>query len=81
MKGTKLISEDWIYKNIFNMTKDQVNDERARVIDDIKQNFRKEQIETEGNDPAVTKESFGTPHDLASMHQKERVKWTKVDGQ
>ena len=70
MKGTKLISEDWIYKNIFNMTKDQVNDERARVIDDIKQNFRKEQIETEGNDPAVTKESFGTPHDLASMHQK-----------
>ena len=70
MKGTKLISEDWIYKNIFNMTKDQVNDERARVIDYIKQNFRKEQIETEGNDPAVTKESFGTPHDLASMHQK-----------
>jgi len=70
IKGTKLISEDWIYKNIFNMTKDQVNDERARVIDDIKQNFRKEQIETEGNDPAVTKESFGTPHDLASMHQK-----------
>ena len=70
MKGTKLISEDWIYKNIFSMTKDQVNDERARVIDDIKQNFRKEQIETEGNDPAVTKESFGTPHDLASMHQK-----------
>ena len=70
MKGTKLISEDWIYKNIFNMTKDQVNDERARIIDDIKQNFRKEQIETEGNDPAVTKESFGTPHDLASMHQK-----------
>ena len=53
------------------MTKDQVNDERARVIDDIKQNFRKEQIETEGNDPAVTKESFGTPHDLASMHQKK----------
>ena len=71
MKGTKLISEDWIYKNIFNMTKDQVNDERARVIDDIKQNFRKEQIETEGNDPAVTKESFGTPHDLASMHQRK----------
>ena len=71
MKGTKLISEDWIYKNIFNMTKDQVNDERARIIDDIKQNFRKEQIENEGNDPAVTKESFGTPHDLASMHQRK----------
>ena len=70
IKSSKLISEDWIYKNIFSMTKDQVNDERARVIDDIKQNFRKEQIETEGNDPAVTKESFGTPHDLASMHQK-----------
>ena len=70
MKQTKLISEDWIYKNIFNMTKDQVDDERASVIEDIKQNFRKEQIETEGNDPAVTKESFGTPHDLASMHQK-----------
>ena len=77
MKGTKLISEDWIYKNIFNMTKDQVNDERARIIDDIKQNFRKEQIENEGNDPAVTKESFGTPHDLASMHQKREGEMPK----
>ena len=70
IKGTQLISEDWIYKNIFNMTKDQVNEERARTIEDIKQDFRKQQIESEGNDPAVTKESFGTPHDLAAIHQR-----------
>jgi hypothetical protein len=30
--------------------------------------FRQNQLEQEGNDPAVTGVSYGTPHDLASMH-------------
>jgi hypothetical protein len=31
--------------------------------------FRHEQIESEGNDPVKTGESFGTPHDLATSQQ------------
>ena len=53
MKDNKMLSEDWIYKNIFNMSDKEINSERAKVIEDVKQAFRKEQIETEGNDPAA----------------------------
>ena len=53
MKDGKMISEDWVYKNIFNMSDQEIEKERASVIEDVKQAFRKEQIETEGNDPAA----------------------------
>jgi hypothetical protein len=36
----------------------------------LKLGFRHEQIETEGNDPVKTGESFGTPHDLAALTQQ-----------
>jgi len=42
--------------------------ERANVVEDLKLRFRQAQIEQEGNDPAVTGVSFGTPHDLATVH-------------
>jgi hypothetical protein len=50
------------------MSEDQWLQERTNVIEDLKLRFRQNQIEQEGNDPAVTGVSFGTPHDLASMH-------------
>jgi hypothetical protein len=64
----KLLSLKYIYKNIFNLTDDEAEFERNEVIEDIKLKFRQSQIESEGNDPALTKESFGTPHDLATMN-------------
>lgn len=65
---SKLLSLKYIYKNIFNLTDDEADYERNEVIEDIKLKFRQAQIESEGNDPKVTKESFGTPHDLATMN-------------
>ena len=44
--------------------------EREGVIADLKLKFRQQQIEQEGNDPAKTLRSFGTPHDLASIGQQ-----------
>jgi hypothetical protein len=41
---------------------------RDLVREDAKRDFRLSQIENEGNDPVVTGESFGTPHDLASIY-------------
>ena len=67
IKDLKMISDEWIYKNIFNMSKDEYESQQKKVLDDLKETFRKTQIEDEGNDPYVTNESFGTPHDLASM--------------
>ena len=70
LKDLKMVSEDWVYGNIFNMSTDQVKKERERVIEDIKRKFRHDQIEAEGNDPVSTGQSFGTPHDLAMVGQE-----------
>jgi len=52
MKENKMLSEDWIYENIFNMSEKEIQDQREKVIEDTKQAFRKTQIEDEGKDPA-----------------------------
>ena len=50
------------------MSEDQWLQERTNVIEDLKLRFRQNQVEREGNDPTITGVSYGTPHDLASMH-------------
>ena len=70
IQGSKLLSDEWIYENIFNMGDAAWKDERESVITDLKLKFRQSQIEAEGNDPAKTLRSFGTPHDLASLGQQ-----------
>jgi hypothetical protein len=68
MKDSKLVSDQYIYEFIFNMSEEQWLQERTNVIEDLKLRFRQNQIEQEGNDPAITGVSFGTPHDLATVH-------------
>ena len=70
IKDLKMVSQEWVYKNIFNMSEDEWKEEQFKVINDLKLGFRHEQIESEGNDPVKTGESFGTPHDLASLSQQ-----------
>ena len=53
MKSEGLVSEDWIYDNVFNFGADDVEEMRKGVIEDKKQQFRKNSIENEGNDPAI----------------------------
>ena len=68
MKDSKLVSDRYIYEYIFNMSEEQWLQERNDVVEDLKLRFRQNQIEQEGNDPAITGISFGTPHDLATVH-------------
>ena len=65
-----MVSQEWVYKNIFNMSDDEWKLEQGKVIGDLKLGFRHEQIESEGNDPIKSGESFGTPHDLAMYYNK-----------
>jgi len=67
IKEGQMVSEDWIYKNVFNMNDEEVKVERVKVVEDIKQKFRKSQIEMEGNDPQSSGEALGTPHTLATI--------------
>ena len=80
MKDSKLVSDKYIYEYIFNMSEDQWLEQRNDVIEDLKLRFRQNQIEQEGNDPAVTGTSFGTPHDLASIHMSSDDVETKDTG-
>jgi len=60
-----LLSTDWIYKNIFGFTDEEIKEEDKGIVFDYKQKFRRQQIETEGNDPAKSGEAQGTPSDMA----------------
>jgi len=68
LKELNLHSNKWIYENIFNLSADEWNTEQDLVVQDQKTKFRLNQIESEGNDPSTTGQSYGTPHDIASMH-------------
>jgi len=52
------------------MSEDQLNTERDLIVEDVKRTYRYNQIENEGNDPALTGESYGTPHDLATVYNR-----------
>ena len=43
------------------------------IRDSTKRLFRNAQIEAEGNDPAKSGVTYGTPHDLASMYGRRAV--------
>ena len=60
----KLMSREWIYDNIFDLNNQDKKTIFDGIIEDRKQAFRFEQIETEGNDPVKTGESRGTATDL-----------------
>jgi hypothetical protein len=73
IQDTNLLPSDWIYDNVFQFSEDQYDEYRDLVLEDKKRVFRQAQIENEGNDPAKTGKSYGTPHDLASLYGKGRM--------
>ena len=66
MKDIPMMSNDWIYKNIFSFSDEQIKSMEKGLVDDQKQKFRFEQISVEGNDPVSSGDAVGTPSDMAS---------------
>ena len=56
IKSNKMLSEDWIYDNIWKMSKDEVELEREKVVEDIIQVYRQDMIQQNGEDPAKEEE-------------------------
>ena len=69
-----LFSKDWVYENVFGLSPDQYEGEKDQQVIEALQKFRVSQIENEGNDPAESGISYGTPHDLASLYGNKRDK-------
>ncbi len=51
MKALKLLSNDWIYTNIFKLSTEEIDDERTNVVYDTFDLNRLNKIENEGVDP------------------------------
>lgn len=80
MIDTKLFPSDYIYETIFGVSEDSYTEMRDLVREDSKRLFRLAQIENEGNDPAQSGMSYGTPHDLASMYGRRSTSTPKGAG-
>lgn len=67
MTDSEMFSRKWIYNKIFNMSSDDVEGMEDEVIKDKKQEWRRQQIKDEGNDPATSNQKVGgdsAPEDL-----------------
>ena len=73
MKDLEMMSEDWIYENVFKLNEDDMKTEKARVVVDAKEKFRRGQIGVEGNDPRDSGEALGTPHTLATLDPEQNT--------
>ena len=67
IKDNQLLSTEWVYKNVFNFTDEDVEEIEKELVKDQKQKFRFEQISVEGNDPVKSNDAVGTPSDLANI--------------
>ena len=56
-----LLSTDWIYKNVFKFTDEQIKEMDEQIIFDYKTKYRRGQIEGEGVDPAKEQEKTDAP--------------------
>ena len=74
MMDKGLFSKDWVMENVFGLSPDEYEGEKDQQVDDAMHKFRLSQIENEGNDPAESGISYGTPHDLASLYGNKRDK-------
>ena len=58
IKTDKILSSEWVYENIWGMTKEEILAQKEGIANDAKETHRLTQLEDEGNDPTVTQESF-----------------------
>jgi hypothetical protein len=52
VKALNMLSSDWAYNNVFGLSQDEIDMERAKIILDLKDRFRHTSIEQQGQDPA-----------------------------
>jgi len=69
IQGLNMLSKDWVYENIFKLSGGEQDEQRVRMLDDLKDRFRFRSIEDEGSDPAQEDEE---PDDIEE--QIENIK-------
>ena len=67
IKQLNMLSSDWVYHNVFNMSEDEIDIERAKMILDLKDRFRYQSIETQGQDPANPPEQQNVEEEISKL--------------
>jgi hypothetical protein len=67
IKQLNMLSSDWVYHNVFNMSEDEIDTERAKMILDLKDRFRYQSIETQGQDPANPPEQQNVEEEISKL--------------
>jgi hypothetical protein len=70
IKGLNMLSTDWAYHNVFGMSDDEVDMERAKLVLDLKDRFRYNSIEQQGQDPANPPEQQNVEEEIEKMKQE-----------
>jgi hypothetical protein len=70
LKGLNMMSTDWVYHNVFGMSEDEMDMERAKMILDLKDRFRHTSIEQQGQDPANPPQQQNVEEEIEKMKQE-----------
>jgi hypothetical protein len=70
MKSMNMLSTDWVYHNVFTMSEDEIDTERAKLILDLKDRFRYTSIEQQGQDPANPPQQQNVEEEIEKMKQE-----------
>ena len=67
ISALNMVSKDWTYKNIFNFSDDEIDDQKVHLINDLKDRYRYRSIEDEGNDPAMEPDPTDVEDELEEL--------------
>ena len=67
ISALNMVSKDWTYKNIFNFSDDEIDDQKVHLVNDLKDRFRYRSIEDEGNDPAMESDPTDVEGELEEL--------------
>ena len=74
IQQTNMLSKKWVYKQIFNLSEDAIEDEQIQIINDLKDRFRYRSIEDEGNDPAKEDKPQNVEEELETLKNELKDK-------
>lgn len=67
VKALNMLSSDWSYNNVFGLSQDEIDIERAKVILDLKDRFRQTSIEQQGQDPANPPQQQNVEEEISKL--------------
>ena len=74
IQGLNMLSKDWVYDNIFKLSRGESSKERETMIEDLKDRFRFRSIEDDGSDPAKEDEAEDIEESLENIKKEIKNK-------